>query len=285
MSRITSPEPEERPDLAVGEAAADAEDTPTGAADRAGLSHQCERSPFHAAAVVEKLTETTTIARGHFNVACQLTGQCAQPRCFGGAVSGRSADLHDITWLSASDATTSATFHQVGAEHARSFRRHPTGTGIIHQINMESPATAVWTDHSTEPTTLHPDTLVATDSHTPIVNSIRLTGRLRPGVTGTDPALTLTAMRRAQGVVDTFVEFHGDGARQLPWADRAAVSKMAPEDGATVALFPTDKETLRFLDVTGPAPAHTALIRECLTANQLLLQRRRPTPRSTKSSR
>lgn len=154
----------------------------------------------------------------------------------------------------------------------------PPGTGIIHQINMESLATSVWVDAATEPATIHPDTLVATDSHTPMVNSIgvvgwgvgglqgqaamlgepvtiayptvvgvRLTGRLQPGVTGTDLALTLTAMLRAHGVVDKFVEFHGDGARNLAWADRAAVSNMAPEYGATVALFPSDDETLRFL--------------------------------------
>ncbi|GJJ20892.1 MULTISPECIES: aconitate hydratase AcnA [Mycolicibacterium] len=185
----------------------------------------------------------------------------------------------------------------------------PPGTGIIHQINMESLATSVWVDAATEPATIHPDTLVATDSHTPMVNSIgvvgwgvgglqgqaamlgepvtiayptvvgvRLTGRLQPGVTGTDLALTLTAMLRAHGVVDKFVEFHGDGARNLAWADRAAVSNMAPEYGATVALFPSDDETLRFLEVTGRPSAHIALVREYLAANRLLCTADAPAP-------
>lgn len=176
----------------------------------------------------------------------------------------------------------------------------PPGTGIIHQVNMESLATSVWVDTSTEPPTLHPDTLVATDSHTPMINSIgifgwgvgglqgqaamlgepvtiafpkvvgvELTGTLRPGVTGTDLALTLTEMLRAHGVIDKFVEFHGPGARNLGWADRAAVSNMAPEYGATVALFPSDDETVRFLAATGRTAEHCALVRHYLRANHL----------------
>ncbi|MFN3006830.1 aconitate hydratase AcnA [Mycolicibacterium wolinskyi] len=185
----------------------------------------------------------------------------------------------------------------------------PPGTGIIHQVNMESLATCVWVDVATEPATVHPDTLVATDSHTPMVNAIgvlgwgvgglqgqaamlgepvaiaypkvvgvHLTGRLRPGVTGTDLALTVTAMLRAHGVVDKFVEFHGDGARNLAWADRAAVSNMAPEYGATVALFPSDEETLRFLALTGRAEEHCRLVRAYLSANHLLCTDEAATP-------
>ncbi|MDG4662972.1 aconitate hydratase AcnA [Mycobacterium sp. 236(2023)] len=188
----------------------------------------------------------------------------------------------------------------------------PPGTGIIHQVNMESLATAVWIDSTTEPATLHPDTLVATDSHTPMINSIgilgwgvgglqgqaamlgepvtiayptvvgvELTGRLRPGVTGTDLALTLTAMLRAHGVVDKFVEFHGAGARALGWADRAAISNMAPEYGATVALFPSDDESMRFLAATGRTPQHCRLVREYLTTNHLFCHEDSPTPRYT----
>jgi aconitate hydratase len=186
----------------------------------------------------------------------------------------------------------------------------PPGTGIIHQVNMESLATSVWVDRTTETPTLQPDTLVATDSHTPMINSIgivgwgvgglqgqaamlgepvtiayptvvgvHLMGRLRPGVTGTDLALTLTAMLRAHGVIDKFVEFHGDGARNLAWADRAAVSNMAPEYGATVALFPSDAETLRFLALTGRSAGHCRLVREYLTANHLLCDDTSATPR------
>ena len=179
----------------------------------------------------------------------------------------------------------------------------PPGTGIIHQVNMESLARSVWVDQTTEPPTLHPDTLVATDSHTPMINSIgvlgwgvgglqgqaamlgepvtisypavvgvQLTGRLRSGVTGTDLALTLTQMLRAHGVIDKFVEFHGAGARRLAWADRAAISNMAPEYGATVALFPTDDETMRFLEPTGRTPEHRTLVRRYLQANHLFCQ-------------
>ncbi|WP_304105932.1 aconitate hydratase AcnA [Mycolicibacterium bacteremicum] len=186
----------------------------------------------------------------------------------------------------------------------------PPGTGIIHQVNMESLATCVWIDATTEVPLLHPDSLVATDSHTPMINSIgivgwgvgglqgqaamlgepvtiaypkvvgvHLTGRLRPGVTGTDLALTLTAMLRAHGVVDKFVEFHGDGARRLPWADRAAVSNMAPEYGATVALFPTDDQTLEFLAATGREPAHRDVVGAYLKANQLFCGPDSPAPR------
>lgn len=185
----------------------------------------------------------------------------------------------------------------------------PPGTGIIHQVNMESLATCVWVDESGELPVLHPDSLVATDSHTPMINSIgvvgwgvgglqgqaamlgepvtiafpkvvgvHLTGRLRPGVTGTDLALTLTAMLRAHGVVDKFVEFHGDGARNLPWADRAAVANMAPEYGATVALFPTDAQTLTFLAATGRDPAHRQLVSEYLRANSLFCEADSPAP-------
>jgi aconitate hydratase len=185
----------------------------------------------------------------------------------------------------------------------------PPGTGIIHQINMETLATCVWVDESGDLPVLHPDTLVATDSHTPMINSIgivgwgvgglqgqaamlgepvtiayprvvgvHLTGRLRAGVTGTDLALTLTAMLRAHGVVDKFVEFHGEGARKLPWADRAAVSNMAPEYGATVALFPTDAQTLDFLSATGRDPAHQALVGEYLRANDLFYAEDSPEP-------
>lgn len=185
----------------------------------------------------------------------------------------------------------------------------PPGTGIIHQVNMESLATSVWVDENTTPPTLHPDTLVATDSHTPMINSIgivgwgvgglqgqaamlgepvtiaypavvgvRLTGRLRPGVTGTDLALTLTQMLRTHGVIDKFVEFHGPGVSALTWAERAAVSNMAPEYGATVALFPSDDETLGFLAATGRTAEHCALVREYMTANHLFRHDHSPSP-------
>lgn len=185
----------------------------------------------------------------------------------------------------------------------------PPGTGIIHQVNMESLATAVWIDDSTEIPTLHPDTMVATDSHTPMINSIgivgwgvgglqgqaamlgepvtigypnvvgvRLTGRLSAGVTGTDLALTLTQMLRAHGAIDKFVEFYGPGVQALTWAERAAVSNMAPEYGATVALFPSDEETLTFLAATGRTAEHCELVRRYLSVNHLFCEPDSPEP-------
>jgi aconitate hydratase len=185
----------------------------------------------------------------------------------------------------------------------------PPGTGIIHQVNMESLAKAVWIDTSTEPATLHPDVLVATDSHTPMINSIgivgwgvgglqgqaamlgepvtiqyptvvgvELTGKLRSGVTGTDLALTLTELLRIHGVIDKFVEFHGVGALGLGWADRAAVSNMAPEYGATCALFPTDEQALQFLELSGRTPQHCRLVRGYLGAQHLIRHGDTPSP-------
>ncbi|BBC29861.1 Aconitate hydratase [Streptomyces graminofaciens] len=152
------------------------------------------------------------------------------------------------------------------------FRVVPPGTGIIHQVNMEALARVVWQDDPGDGglPVLHPDVLVATDSHTPMINAlgvvgwgvgglegqaamlgepvtipypdvvgVRLTGRLRQGVGATDLALTLTELLRVTDVVNKFVEFCGDGVTTLGWAERAAVSNMAPEYGATCVYFPT----------------------------------------------
>ena len=167
----------------------------------------------------------------------------------------------------------------------------PPGSGIIHQVNMEALAQVVWLDNSTSPPTAHPDVLVATDSHTPMINAIgvlgwgvggvagqaamlgqpvsipfpevvgvHVTGALRPGVNATDLALTVTAMLREVGVVDTFVEFFGDALDELGWAERAAVANMAPEYGATVAFFPYDEQTAAFLRLTGRSDQQCALV-------------------------
>ncbi|MEU0303119.1 aconitate hydratase AcnA [Streptomyces sp. NPDC006175] len=184
----------------------------------------------------------------------------------------------------------------------RDFRVVPPGTGIIHQVNMEVLARLVWREDTTEDGLpwLHPDVLVATDSHTPMINAlgvvgwgvgglegqaamlgepvtipypqvvgVRLTGRLRPGVGATDLALTLTELLRAKGVVDRFVEFCGPGAATLGWAERAAVSNMAPEYGATCVYFPYDEETAAYLRLTGRDEAHVQLVDAYLTAQGL----------------
>ncbi|GHG99667.1 aconitate hydratase AcnA [Streptomyces lanatus] len=194
----------------------------------------------------------------------------------------------------------------------RGFRVVPPGTGIIHQVNMEVLARVVWTTEAEDagPPWLHPDVLVATDSHTPMINAlgvvgwgvgglegqaamlgepvtipypevvgVRLTGRLRQGVGATDLALTLTELLRATGVVDKFVEFCGDGVTTLGWAERAAVSNMAPEYGATCVFFPYDDETAAYLRLTGREEEHVRLVDAYLAAQGLKRTDDRPVPR------
>lgn len=162
------------------------------------------------------------------------------------------------------------------------FRVVPPGTGICHQVNIEYLAQCIWTEPAGDDTLIYPETLLGTDSHTPMVNCLgvlgwgvggieggaamlgqpitmatprvvgcRLTGVLRPGVTATDLVLSLTETLRAYKVVAAFVEYFGPGLATLSLSDRATVSNMAPEYGATMGFFPVDAETLRYLDQTG----------------------------------
>jgi aconitate hydratase len=165
------------------------------------------------------------------------------------------------------------------AQHAfKDFRVVPPGTGIVHQVNLEYLADVV----SERDGMLLPDTLVGTDSHTtminglgvvgwgvggieaeaallgqplyqpmPIVVGFRLDGDLPAGATATDLVLYVTEKLRAHGVVGKFVEFYGPGLSRLGLADRATISNMSPEFGATATLFPIDEETLRYLRMTG----------------------------------
>ncbi|HEX2194127.1 MAG TPA: aconitate hydratase [Candidatus Limnocylindria bacterium] len=158
------------------------------------------------------------------------------------------------------------------------FRVVPPGTGIVHQVNLEYLADVV----TERDGVAFPDTLVGTDSHTTMINGLgvvgwgvggieaeaallgqplyqplpvvvgfRLDGELPSGATATDLVLTVTEMLRAHGVVGKFVEFHGPGLSRLGLADRATISNMSPEFGATATLFPIDDETLRYLRMTG----------------------------------
>lgn len=194
----------------------------------------------------------------------------------------------------------------------RNFRVVPPGTGIIHQVNMEVLARVVWVTDAEDSGLpwLQPDLLVATDSHTPMINAlgvvgwgvgglegqaamlgepvtipypdvvgVRLTGRLRPGVGATDLALTLTELLRATGVVNKFVEFCGDGVTTLGWAERAAVSNMAPEYGATCVYFPYDDETAAYLRLSGREESHVGLVDAYLTTQGLKRTDDRPVPR------
>ncbi len=158
-------------------------------------------------------------------------------------------------------------------------------------------------------TQAYPDTLVGTDSHTtminglgvlgwgvggieaeavllgqpmyllpPVVVGVKLTGALPEGATGTDLVLTITQMLRRHGVVGKFVEFYGPGLSTLPLADRATISNMAPEYGATAALFPVDEETLRYLRLTGRDPQHVAFVEDYCRAQGLFRTDDTPDP-------
>ncbi len=163
------------------------------------------------------------------------------------------------------------------------FRVVPPGTGIVHQVNLEFLADVVTARPVDGDVPIaFPDTLVGTDSHTTMVNGLgvvgwgvggieaeaallgqplyqpmpavvgfRLDGELPSGATATDLVLYVTEMLRAHGVVGKFVEFHGPGLSRLGLADRATISNMSPEFGATATLFPIDAETLRYLRMTG----------------------------------
>jgi aconitate hydratase len=167
----------------------------------------------------------------------------------------------------------------------------PPDTGIVHQVNLEYLARVVFVHETPGKRTAYPDTLVGTDSHTvmvnglgvlgwgvggieaeaamlgqpvsmliPLVVGVKLTGRLREGATATDFVLTVTEMLRKHGVVGKFVEYFGPGLRDLSLADRATVANMAPEYGATCGIFPIDKETLRYLHLTGRSEEQIALV-------------------------
>jgi len=167
----------------------------------------------------------------------------------------------------------------------------PPDTGIVHQVNLEYLARVVFVHESASKRTAYPDTLVGTDSHTtminglgvlgwgvggieaeaamlgqpvsmliPLVVGVKLTGRLREGATATDFVLTVTEMLRKHGVVGKFVEYFGPGLRDLPLADRATIANMSPEYGATCGIFPIDKETLRYLRLTGRSDEQIALV-------------------------
>jgi aconitate hydratase A / 2-methylisocitrate dehydratase len=160
----------------------------------------------------------------------------------------------------------------------RGLRVVPPGTGIVHQVNLEFLATVV--EHRDG--VAFPDTLVGTDSHTTMINAlgvlgygvggieaeavllgqplylpmphvvgVRLLGELPRGSTATDLVLVVTEMLRAHGVVGSFVEFAGDGLAGLSLADRATISNMSPEFGATATIFPIDDETIAYLRLTG----------------------------------
>jgi aconitate hydratase len=176
------------------------------------------------------------------------------------------------------------------------FRVVPPGTGIVHQVNMERLAHVVVSSDGL----LYPDTLVGTDSHTPMINGlgvlgwgvggieaetvmlghpisllvpevvgVRLTGSMDRGTTATDVVLAVTERLRAHGVVAKFVEFFGPALASLPIPTRATISNMSPEYGSTCALFPIDAATIRYLRLTGRPDSHAELVEAYAKANDL----------------
>ena len=182
-------------------------------------------------------------------------------------------------------------FLRWGQKAFRNFRVVPPGTGICHQVNLEYIAPVVFTRKAGAVLRAYPDTLVGTDSHTPMINGLgvvgwgvggieaeaamlgqplsmlipdvvgfRLTGQLPPGATATDLVLTVTQMLRKKGVVGKFVEFCGAGLSSLSVADRATIANMSPEYGATIGFFPVDAETLSYLRFTGRSREQVRLV-------------------------
>lgn len=189
-------------------------------------------------------------------------------------------------------------FLRWGQQSFANFQVVPPGTGICHQVNLEYLAKTVWSSKIDGEFYAYPDTLVGTDSHTTMINGLgvlgwgvggieaeaamlgqpvsmlipevigfKLIGQLREGITATDLVLTVTQMLRKKGVVGKFVEFYGPGLTALPLADRATISNMAPEYGATCGFFPVDQETIRYLQLTG-RDEHTVKLVEAYTKAQ-----------------
>jgi len=182
-------------------------------------------------------------------------------------------------------------FLKWGQSAFNNFRIVPPGTGICHQVNLEYLSKVVWSEEYKGEKYLFPDTLVGTDSHTTMVNGLSVLGwgvggieaeagmlgqpismlipevigfeitkKLPEGTTATDLVLTVVKMLRDKGVVGKFVEFYGEGLKNLTLADRATIANMAPEYGATCGFFPIDNETLKYLEFSGRDKQTVAIV-------------------------
>ena len=187
-------------------------------------------------------------------------------------------------------------FIKWGMQAFQTFKVVPPGVGIVHQVNLEYLARGVHRKNDV----IFPDTLVGTDSHTTMINSIgavgwgvggieaeagmlgqpvyfltpdvvgvNLTGRLRRGVTATDLVLTITEMLRKAKVVGKFVEFFGDGTKSLSLPDRATIANMAPEYGATMGFFPIDEATIDYFKNTGRSDEEITIFQSYFKAQEL----------------
>ena len=182
-------------------------------------------------------------------------------------------------------------FLKWGQQAFNNFRIVPPGTGICHQVNLEYLSKVVWNEKFEDKEYLFPDTLVGTDSHTTMVNGLSVLGwgvggieaeagmlgqpismlipevigfemknKLPEGTTATDLVLTVVKMLRDKGVVGKFVEFYGEGLKNLTLADRATIANMAPEYGATCGFFPIDEETLKYLEFSGRSKENIQIV-------------------------
>ncbi len=189
------------------------------------------------------------------------------------------------------------------------FRVVPPDTGIVHQVNLEFLAQCVFSRTVDGEMYAYPDTCVGTDSHTPMVNGLgvvgwgvggieaeaamlgqpitmllpevvgmKLHGRLQEGVTATDLVLTVTQLLRKHGVVGKFVEFFGSGLDGLSLTDRATISNMAPEYGATIGYFPIDAQTIDYLRFSGRPETTIALVEAYAKAQGLFRTAETPDP-------
>ncbi len=184
-------------------------------------------------------------------------------------------------------------FLKWGQQAFDNFRIVPPGTGICHQVNLEYLSKVVWNEDFNGEKYLFPDTLVGTDSHTTMVNGLSVLGwgvggieaeagmlgqpismlipevigfevknKMPEGTTATDLVLTVVKLLRDKGVVGKFVEFYGDGLKNLSLADRATIANMAPEYGATCGFFPIDEETIKYLKFSGRDQSTVKIVEE-----------------------
>ncbi|WP_264435702.1 aconitate hydratase AcnA [Coxiella endosymbiont of Dermacentor marginatus] len=184
------------------------------------------------------------------------------------------------------------TFLKWGQQSFHHFQLVPPGNGICHQVNLEYLGRGVWSSQVGDKLFAYPDTVVGMDSHTTMINGLgvlgwgvggieaeaamlgqpismlipkvvgfRLSGKLQEGVSATDLVLTVTQMLRQKGVVGKFVEFYGPGLAELPISDRATISNMAPEYGATCGLFPIDAESIKYMKLTSRDPKIIELVK------------------------
>ncbi len=200
-------------------------------------------------------------------------------------------------------------FLRWGQGSFENFKVVPPATGICHQVNLEYLARVVFSAEDGGERLAYPDTVVGLDSHTTMINGIgvmgwgvggieaeavmlgrpyylltpevvgfRLTGHCRPGVTATDLVLTVTEILRKKGVVGKFVEFFGPGLSSLSLEDKATISNMSPEYGATMGFFPVDDKTLEYLRLTGRTDAVVGLVEAYCKAQGLFRTNDLPDP-------